>query len=306
MDVVPYDSSWLPQLAQLVRAHARLAPPYLPPSDEQVETGLTQHAYWRFYSPGLEDAQTLMVVEDGQLLAAAQCGLVGHGWGYGAAEADGPDWLRDVHFSIFWLFAWPGWSAATAAGKHLAASIVGWARREGLPGVEAFRGGPGFLPFGTQLSSHWPHLWEPLRTTGFRQPRALLVYGGETAPDALPPSPHTPGLTYRERRGRLEAWSDDEPVGLCTTSILQLDSASRPTATGDRWAVIRRLVVEPHSRGMGVGTALLTGQLRRLHARGVTRFLLHMPDDAEEQAAKALYAKFGSVLDRHHVLRVSF
>lgn len=304
---MPYDSSWLPQLAQLARAHARLAPPYLAPSDEEIATGLTQHAYWRFYSPGLEDAQTLMVVEHGELLAAAQCGYVGYGWGYGAAEADGPDWLREIHFSLFWLFAWPAWPAAIAAGKYLAASIVGWARREGLPGVEAFRGGPGFLPFGTQLSSHWPHLWEPLRATGFRQPRDLLVYGGETAPEALPPTPDITGLTFRGRRGRLEVWREDEPIGLCAASVLDPTiPPTRPSLAGERWAVIRRLVVEPQSRGRGVGTALLAEQLRRLHARGIQHFLLHMPDDAEEHAAKALYAKFGRVLDRHHVLRVSF
>ncbi len=176
-----------------------------------------------------------------------------------------------------------------------------------MPGVEAFRGGPGFLPFGTQLSSHWPHLWEPLRSSGFRQPRSLLVYGGETAPDALPPADEIPGLTFRERRGRLEAWLNDEPVGLCTASILGLATPSAsPTVKGDRWAVIRRLVVEPQSRGNGIGTRLLVEQLRRLHARGVEHFLLHMPDDAEERAATALYAKFGRVIDRHYVLRVSF
>jgi GNAT superfamily N-acetyltransferase len=305
---VPYEPAWLAQMAGLARAHARLAPPYLAPTDEDVERGLSRHAYWRFYSPGLEGGQVLLAVEDGELLAAAQCGFAGYGWGYGAVEDDGPEWLHQVHFSLFWLFAWPGWTRATEGGKQLAANIVGKARREGLPGVEVFRGGPGFLPFGTQLSSHWPHLWEPLRATGFRQPRDLLVYGGETAPDALPPVRDVPGLALRARRGRIEAWLNDEPAGLCTVELLSAPghAAMRTSRGAAGWAVVRRLVVDRSMRGQGIGTALLAEQLRRLHARGIERYLLHIADDADEFAAKALYAKFGRVVDRQHVLRVSF
>jgi phosphoglycolate phosphatase-like HAD superfamily hydrolase len=46
--------------------------------------------------------------------------------------------------------------------------------------------------------------------------------------------------------------------------------------------------------------------LRRLHARGVERYLLHIPDDPDEGAARALYSKFGTLADRQQVLRVSF
>ena len=40
MEVVPFDPEWLPQLAALARAHARLAPPHLAPTDEEVAEGL--------------------------------------------------------------------------------------------------------------------------------------------------------------------------------------------------------------------------------------------------------------------------
>jgi GNAT superfamily N-acetyltransferase len=311
VEIVPYEPSWLPQLADLARAHARLAAPHLVPSDAEVEVGLDRHAFWRFYTPGLEASQTLLAVSDGQVLAAAQTGFVGYGWGYGAVEDDGPEWLREVHCSLFWLFAWPGWPEAQAAGAQLAAAVVGWARKEGLPGVEAFRGGPGFLRFGTQLSSRWPHLWGALRSCGFRQPRDLLVYSGETAADGLP-APEVPGdLTFRARADRLEAWLEGEPVGLCAAHPLtRVDGGGISMGEGDPraadWAAVRRLVVDPSARGLGIGTALLAEQLRRLSARGVKRFLLHIPDDADEVPARALYAKFARLEDRQQVLRLSF
>ncbi|HEU5318149.1 MAG TPA: GNAT family N-acetyltransferase [Chloroflexota bacterium] len=304
VDVVPYDPDWLPSVASLARVHARLCAPHLVPSDEEVAAGLERHAFWRFYTPSLESAQTLLAVEDGELLAAAQTGFVGYGWGYGAAPGDGPDWLHEVHCSVFWLFAWPGVAASSAAAGHLAAAIVSWARQEGLPGVEAFRGGPGFMRFGTQLSSRWPHLWAPLRAAGFRQPRDLLVFGGRTQAEALPPADAPEGLTFRARAERVEAWLDDTPVGVCSAHALTRFTTGDPR--GKEWAAIRRLAVEPAVRRRGVGTALLSEQLRRLSARGVKRYLLHIPDDQDEQAALALYAKFGRLIDRQQVLRISF
>ncbi len=309
MDLAPYDPEWLPQLAALARVHARLAPPHLAPTDEEVAAGLDNHAFWTFYTPGLAGAQTILALEDGELLAAAQTGFVGHGWGYGAPEEDGPEWLHDVHCSVFWLLAWPGVRRSQDAAAQLAAAMVGWARKEGLPGIEAFRGGPGFLRFGTQLSSYWPHLWAPLRACGFRQPRDLLVYGGDTASDALPPAEGPPGLAFRSRGGRTEVWLEDDPVGVCAAQPLgrrrrgaEIDGDPRAA----EWAVIRRLVVDGSVRRQGIGSALFAEQLRRLDARGVKRYLLHLPDDAGERAAKALYTRFGRIVDRQQVLRLSF
>jgi GNAT superfamily N-acetyltransferase len=304
VEIVAYDPDWLPALAGLARVHARLVAPYVVPTDEEVAAGLERHAFWRFYTPSLESSQTLLAAENGELLAATQTGFVGYGWGYGAAADDGPEWLHETHCSLFWLFAWPGVPRAAAAAAQLAAAVVGWARGEGLPGVEAFRGGPGFLRFGTQLSSRWPHLWEPIRAAGFRQPRDLLVYGGRTRADALPPSETNATLTFRSRAERVEAWLEDVPVGVCAAHPLTRFSAGDPRAR--EWAAIRRLVVDPSVRRRGVGTALLSEQLRRLNARGVKRFLLHIPDDEDEVAARALYGKFGGLVDRQQVVRLSF
>jgi len=55
-----------------------------------------------------------------------------------------------------------------------------------------------------------------------------------------------------------------------------------------------------------VGTALLAEQLRRSHARGAKRFLLHIPEAADDAPAHGLYLKFGHVADVQQVLRVSF
>jgi hypothetical protein len=364
MDVVPYEPEWLPQLAALARVHARLVPTGAMPSDAEVADGLAEHRFWPFYTPGLSGGQTLLAVDGDELLAATQTGFVGHGWGYGAADDDGPDWLRDVHVSLFWLLAWPARRDALDAAGALAARVVGWARSEGLEGLEAFRGGPGFLPFGTQLSSRWPHLHAPLRSAGFRQPRDLLVFAGTTDPAALPePGPSNDAVSLRERRGRIEAWAGGEPIGVCAGYVLgdgaplwedgadpdlygnpdpspeappETFSPDAPTGTPDAtgrpiaidtpdtpdtpvpsaarrdrirpatWAVIRRLFVDADARGEGTGSALFAAQLRRLHRAGATRYLLHIPDSAEDQPAVALYAKFGRLVDRQQVLRLSF
>ena len=322
MDVVPYAPEWLPALTRLARAHACLVPPSYSLSEGNVVAGLERHSFWPFYSAGLASAQTLVVVEGNDLLAAAQAGFVAHGWGYGAAWGDGPEWLFEPHVSLLWLLCWPGDRRASEAAAQLAARVVGWVRGEGLPGVEAFRGGPGFLPFGTQLSSRWLHLWEPLRAAGFRQPRALLVYSGETDPEALPATDPPPGLSFRERRGRLEAWLDGAAAGVSVARQLELDEPEEPSRTDSdkpkdeepaqnaasppAWAVLRRLVVDEALRGQGIGSALLAEQLRRLDRRGIARYLLHVPDAPEELPARCLYAKFGALLDRQYVLRVSF
>jgi GNAT superfamily N-acetyltransferase len=310
VDVIPYDPEWLPQLAALARVHGRLAPPGIALEDDEVARGLTQHAYWPFYSPGLSRGQVLLAVEEGELLAACQVGFAGHGWGYGAAAGDGPDWLYDVHLCLFWLFAWPAWRRSLEAAAALAANVVKAARSQGLPGLEAFRGGPGFLPFGTQLSSHWPHLREPLRAAGFRQPRDLVVYSGATEPESLPlPSSEARRLEFHGRRGRLEAWLDGQPAGVCVATSLS-NGWTGEERYGDpragQWAIIRRLFVVEEARGLGIGTALLAEQLRRLHSRGKERYLLHLPESPDDLAAHVLYARFGAIIDRQQVLRLSF
>jgi GNAT superfamily N-acetyltransferase len=312
VDLIPYEPEWLVRLADLARAHGRLAPPWLTLSDDEVTRGLEQHRFWPFYSAGLSGGQTLLVVEGDDLLAAGQVGFAGHGWGYGAAIGDGPDWLFDVHLCLFWLFAWPGWRASLEAAALLAAQVVGHARGQGLPGVEAFRGGPGFLPFGTQLSCRWPHLREPLRAAGFRQPRDLVVYSGATDPASLP-APEEPdgpvaALEFSARRGRVEAWLHGEPVGVASASPLLRGVGTRHLADprAAEWIVIRRLYVDSSARGRGIGTALLAEQLRRAHARDARRFLLHIPEGPDDAPAHGLYLKFGHIADVQQVLRVSF
>jgi GNAT superfamily N-acetyltransferase len=315
LQVVPYDPEWLPQLASLARAHARLVPPWISLDDEDVQRGLEQHTAWPFYTPGLEESQLLLAVDGDRLLAAGQTGMVETGWGYGAVPGDGPDWLHRTHASLFWLFCWPGWTLAQEGAAAIAARAVAWTRGEGLPGLEAFRGGPGFLPFGTQLSRFWPHLWAPLRATGFRQPRILLVFSGETDPEGLPAlDPLPPGVTLRQRRGRIEAWWEGEPVGICAGAALEETWSWRRGGRGERfadrrleeWAVIRRLFVDSAARGTGIGSALFAAQLRALAGRGFKRYLLHVPDDPQDAPAMRLYARFGRLLDAQHVLRVSF
>ncbi len=332
MEVVAYSPEWLPQLGALARAHARLVAPASLPDDQTVERGLDHHHAWPFYSPGMDTSQVRLVIEGDQLLAAGQLGLCDHGWGYGAALGDGPDWLHETHAVLFWLFAWPGWPEAIQAAALLAATTVRQARAEGLPGLEAFRGGAGFLPLGTQCSSRWPHLFAPLRAVGFRQPRPLVVYGGALDPSSLPTlDPDVmEHVECHARRGRVEAWLDGVPRGVCDAEMLppvptedrfpsrstfrpNLDintpAARRSRRRGGnvlQWAHIRRLWVDNETRSLGIGRVLLQTQLQRLADHGATHWALHLPEDPGNGPAHGLYSQFGQVLDRQFVLRVSF
>lgn len=328
MEVVPYGPEWLPGVSALARAHARLVAPGAVPSDDAVARGLDQHVAWPFYSGGMDAGQVRLIVHDGEVIAAAQLGISDHGWGYGAAEGDGPDWLHETHAVVFWLFAWPGSPIATTAATHLAASMVRWARSQGLPGLEAFRGGAGFLQLGAQCSSRWPHLFAPLRTVGFRQPRPLLVYAGRTN-DLPVPDADALQVSLRTRRSRIEAWLDDIPCGVCDVESLDfrrredgLSEYASPVfadatfgvapdhvgsaPTHARWAQIRRLWVDDEVRNMGVGTALMHAQVTRLAARGFSHWALHLPESAENGPAHTLYSRFGRVIDRQYVFRISF
>ncbi len=335
MEVVEYSPEWLPGLGALARAHACLVVPGTLPDDVAVARGLDHHLAWPFYSPGMDSSQVRLVIEDGEVLAAAQLGISDHGWGYGAADGDGPDWIRDTHAAIFWLFAWPGVPGADRAAAMLAATMVRWARAEGLPGLEAFRGGPGFLQFGAQCSSRWPHLWAPMRSIGFRQPRPLIIYGGRTdAPCMTDTGDERLPFDIVTRRGRIEAWFDGTPCGVCDTELLgdrlnddliahygdprsarhaQQESdrhegkrRARRRAAGNSWAHVRRLWVDRDARGIGVGTALMRAMVANLASRGVDRWALHLPDGADIGPAHGLYSRFGRVIDRQYVMRLSF
>lgn len=200
MDLEPLDERSLPGLAALARAHVRLVPPGLVLSDREVAHGLEWHAHWPFYSPGLDMRQVQVATQGEDVLAALQLAWTDAGWGYGALAGDGPLWLRRPHPVVAWVFAWPGEPAAAEAAEALLEQARALVSTDGLPGLEAFRGGPGFAPFGCQLSSHWPHLWQPLAAAGFGEPRELQVYGGECAPDSLPRVPDVPaGVAFRHR-----------------------------------------------------------------------------------------------------------
>lgn len=325
MDVVPYSPEWLPGLGALARAHARLVVPGTVPDDVAVARGLDRHLGWPFYTPGMDASQVRLVVEDGHVLAAAQLGISDHGWGHGAADGDGPEWVHETHATMFWLFHWPDLPGAGRAAAVLAASMVRWARSEGLPGLEAFRGGPGFLQFGAQCSSRWPHLWGPLRAAGFRHPRPLLVYSGATDHGADPgPGPDDLPVEVAYRRGRFEARLDGAPLGVCDVDLVgdRLDGdlaahyddlaaapprrAARRPLPGCAWAHVRRLWIDHDARNLGVGTALMRALVAALAARGIDHWVLHLPDGVDTGPARGVYGRFGRVIDRQYVLRLSF
>jgi GNAT superfamily N-acetyltransferase len=98
--------------------------------------------------------------------------------------------------------------------------------------------------------------------------------------------------------------------GICVAQALGAGWTVADTGAGQaqpsKWAVIRRLAVDPQLRGRGIGSNLLAEQLRRLSRNGCGAFVLHAPDGPDEAAARGVYAKFAAVVDRQYVLRLSF
>jgi GNAT superfamily N-acetyltransferase len=174
-----------------------------------------------------------------------------------------------------------------------------------------------------------------MRTIGFRQPRPLIVYAGATdvtyaSNGALEGSP----IDTINRRGRIEAWFGGTPCGVCDAVILgdhldddliahyndpatgrvMSDGDDRPRGkrqarrrgAGNSWAHVRRLWVDHDARGIGVGTALMQAMVANLASRGIHRWALHLPDGADIGPAHGLYSRFGRVIDRQYVLRLSF
>ena len=152
-------------------------------------------------------------------------------------------------------------------------------------------------------------------------PPVRIVEGG---PDRLPDIEHLtralhehhrtvdpgiPGIPPRDadswwaiRRERYEAWLA-EPDGFLL--LAEEDGAHRPIGyalvsfhdrddshtTGDRFAELQSLVVEPSRRGGGLGTELLHEVYRQVHRRGAEEMVIGVL--ATNEPAKRLYAREG-------------
>jgi GNAT superfamily N-acetyltransferase len=174
-----------------------------------------------------------------------------------------------------------------------------------------------------------------MRSIGFRQPRPLIVYAGLTdSAVEREVRPENLLIDTIDRRGRIEAWFDGALWGVCNADVLGDRLAGDliahyvdPTAVrlppnetnrrggnrraqrrvaGNTWAHVRRLWVDRNARGVGVGTALMHAMVTNLASRGIHQWALHLPDGADIGPAHGLYSRFGRVIDRQYVMRLSF
>jgi ribosomal protein S18 acetylase RimI-like enzyme len=121
--------------------------------------------------------------------------------------------------------------------------------------------------------------------------------------------PGIPGIPPRDadawwaiRRGRYETWLSEpdsflllaeeegaeRPVGYALVSFHDRDDSH---TTGDRFAELQSLVVEPARRGDGLGTDLLHEVYRQVRRRGVGEMVIGVL--ATNEQAKRLYEREG-------------
>ena len=121
--------------------------------------------------------------------------------------------------------------------------------------------------------------------------------------------PQIPGIPPRDadawwalRRGRYESWftepdtfvllaeqdGADRPVGYALVTFHESDDSH---ATGERFAELQSLVVDPDRRGGGLGTLLLHEVYRQVRRRGVEEMVIGVL--ATNEAARRLYEREG-------------
>jgi mycothiol synthase len=92
--------------------------------------------------------------------------------------------------------------------------------------------------------------------------------------------------------GFLLAWRDDDLAGFCWTRLHPPTPPDEPEPLGEIYVI----GVDPDSRGIGLGRALVVGGLEHLWQRGATVGTLFV--DAGNEPAVALYRKLGFAVTR--------
>ncbi len=271
MSLLLYTSSLLGELTSLINAQAAALPPGWELAPAQVRR-ILQHAerLWAAHfpdqEPALERLQTLCLVEDGRLQAAAQ-------WGKHGPQAQG---IADIDTGLlFWAAAAPG---RLAAAQRLLEGLLERATAAGCRRLVTLR-----CSFGLG----WPGLpavWEPisaaLEQTGFTVANRWTLLSGPAPLAAQPPPPKLNGsalVLARQADPAAGEWNlrlqvDGAPAGECSAWGVPEHYQACPGAAG--WCTVEWLGVEPAFQRLGLGGWLLAEQARDCANRGISRLVM--------------------------------
>jgi GNAT superfamily N-acetyltransferase len=262
LQLVEFRPTMLPQLTELVNRHICQIPPNWSLTELQVAYTLS-HAggLWSaHYSDdgATQKVETVCVIEDNRLAAAAQ-------WGLPANERE---------LQIYWIVADP---EQTRALRLLLAGITRQAKMRGYSDIVLYRYAFGVGWYG--MPQMWTHLIFGLEESGFEAVEKWVMMTTETNLPSrrIPPDPEQQiRLDWRANDGALEwkveAFDGMTRIGTCEAWGIPPHLAGSQDA--DKWVTIEWVGVEKLYRRKGMGQVLLNEQLRHQTWRGVKNAIL--------------------------------
>lgn len=288
MRVQPFESSYLPQLLDLINLHLGAVVPGWALSGAFLAGYLERDPTEPITDPWVEERATLCAVDGGRLLAAA------HLLRYG----EGPE-VSDCYRGageIDWFVSLPG--RDDAATEVLAATrerLVNWKVRKEYGWISGL---PTIPMIGVPES--WPHVATALERAGHRPtPKnhdREAIFGGRLdgvlAPTEEPP---VPGLMVRRTLGpwgtRFSAVAGGEEVGFCEIAPELTRGGHLPALGG--WAELHEIRVREDWRDKGIGSHLVRCAVAWLRLAGCDRIVLNVAAPDEAAGAGRFYRRFG-------------
>lgn len=264
IEILSYSPMLLPELTALVNQHIEAVPPYWTLTPSQVETivnngGLLWDNHYPEEAPSYQTI-TLAALEDGRLVAAAQCFY---------PEDD----YRVA--SLMWVMGMAGHDAAL---DELLRAVETQTKQRGFEVVVSSRCafGIGWIGIPTQ----WDHIIRAFDRAGYNFSEKWLIMCGETGATAPP----VPGHLAQDWRVHVHAsewelylYDGTNVVGEC--GAWGVPMWFEDCADFKAWTTVEWLEVGQAYRGQGIGKALLGEQLRYQAGRGIKNVMVWCPAD---------------------------
>lgn len=286
MRVKPFESTYLPQLRELVNHHISAVVPGWALTDEAIAEHLERDTGEYVTDPWVTERETLCVTEGWRVLAAAH--LLRYGDGPEVGEA-----FRGAG-EISWLLALPerpdeAAAVLSSARERLAAWNVA---RE-----EVCSGGGLPVPVLGGVPDGWPHVATSLEAAGYRagDEHREAIYGGKLDGVPEPGGPPLPDFQVRRAVGafgvRFSAILEGEELGRCECASDLTRGGALPALAG--WAELAELWVRDGWRGKGMGGWLVRHAAGWLRLAGCDRVVLSVDAGDEACGAGRFYRRLG-------------
>lgn len=277
IEILPFTSSWLPDLTTLINSHIIHLMPGWVLLEDQVASVLTAPYWWNLHyhqsTEQNEKQKILCAFVDGHLSAAAQVYFPQDGCAY-----------------VGWIVSDPQLSLALT---NLLEKIINHACQLQCQAVSFSR--YGFGVGWMDIPTIWPHLVEGIQKAGFVLEREWVLMSGDIPALIAAASPvfldcqvkwHVDPTKFE---WEVAACLDEIRVGEC--QFWGIPSVFRGCPGYDEWITLEWISIEEPYRRKGIGRWLITEQLKYQAQRGVRHVLLWTETD--NFPLKCLAEEFG-------------